>query len=194
MQPPQPITLVLQDMASGDKSALDRLVPFVYTELKRLAGNHLRQERSGHTLQPTALVHEAYFRLVDQDQLNYRGRSHFLAVAAQMMRRILIDHARSKNASKRGAGQAKFSLAEFMDAPIEVPAAMILVDDAISALEIYDKQKATLIEMRFFGGMTAEESAEALGLPVEKVRGQLRLAQAWLKRELNKTSAAAAGI
>src|SRR5271170_3132231 len=190
MQTSQPITVALQDLARGDKSALDRLMPYVYAELRGLAGNYLRHERQGHTLQPTALVHEAYFRLIDQELPDCKGRAHFLGVAAHVMRQILIDHARSRNAAKRGAGQANFSLDEFMDAPIERPTAMVMVDDAIQALDAYDARKAKLIEMRFFGGMTAEESAEVLDLPVEKVRGELRIAQAWLKRELDKKSAA----
>src|SRR5271170_53437 len=190
MLPSQPITLALQDLARGDKSALDRLIPYVYAELRKLASHYLRQEKPGHTLQPTALVHEAYFRLVDQISPVYHGRAHFLGVAAHVMRQILIDHARSRSAAKRGAGQPVFSLDEFMDSPIERPAAMIMVDDAIQALEVYDAPKAKLIEMRFFGGMTAEESAEVLGMPVEKVRGELRIAQAWLRRELDKNSVA----
>ncbi len=190
MQISLPITAALLDLARGDKSGLDRLMPYVYAEFRKLAGHYLRQERPGHTLQPTALVHEAYFRLVDQDLPDCNGRAHFLGVAAHVMRQILIDHARSRGAAKRGAGQAVFSLDEFIDAPIERPAAMVMVDDAIEALEVYDARKAKLIEMRFFGGMTAEESAEVLGLPVEKVRGELRIAQAWLRRELDKKSAA----
>ena len=190
MQTSQPITVALQDLARGDKTALDRLMPYVYAELRKVAGHYLRQERPGHTLQPTALVHEVYFRLVDQELPDCNGRAHFLGAAAHVMRQILIDHARSRGAAKRGAGQAKFSLDEFMDAPIERPAAMVMVDDAIQALDVYDGRKAKLIEMRFFGGMTAEESAEVLDLPVEKVRGELRIAQAWLKRELDKKSVA----
>jgi RNA polymerase sigma factor (TIGR02999 family) len=155
-----------------------------------LAGHYFRQEKPGHTLQPTALVHEAYFRLVDQELPNCNGRAHFLGVAAHVMRQILIDHARSRNAVKRGAGQAAFSLDEVMDAPFEGPAAVVMVGDAIQALEIQDARKAKLIEMRFFGGMTAEESAEVLGLPVEKIRGELRIAQAWLRRELDKNRVA----
>ena len=187
MQTSQPITVALQDLAHGDKTALDRLMPCVYAELRKLASHYLRQERPGHTLQPTALVHEAYFRLVDQNLPECRGRAHFLGVAAHVMREILIDHARSRGAAKRGAGQPVFSLDEIMDSPIEQPAAMIMVDDAIQALEVYDARKARLIEMRFFGGMTAEESAEALSIPVEKVRGKYALVRhgcgvSWTKR------------
>ena len=188
MQTSQPITTVLQDLARGDKSALDRLMPYVYAELKRVAGHYLRQERPEHTLQPTALVHEAYFRLVAQDHPDYQGRAHFLGVAAHIMRQILVDHARSRSAAKRGAGQANVSLDEFMDASIARPATIVMVEDAIKALEVHDARKARLIEMRFYGGMTAEESANVLNVPVEKVRGELRIAQAWLKRELGKKS------
>jgi RNA polymerase sigma-70 factor (ECF subfamily) len=181
----QPITLALQDLANGDKTALDRLLPQVYAELRKLAGYYLRQERVGHTLQPTALVHEAYFRLIDTSQPDFQGRSHFLGVASHVMRQILTDHARTRNAAKRGAGQVVFSLDEFMDAPVSGDSTVVRVDDALRALEDHDPLKGQLIEMRFFGGMTAEESANVLGLPLPKVRSELRIAQAWLKRELD---------
>jgi RNA polymerase sigma factor (TIGR02999 family) len=160
-------------------------MPMVYAELRKLAAHYLRQERKGHTLQPTALVHEAYFRLAGQNQPEFQNRSHFLGVAAHAMRQILIDHARTRNAAKRGGGQATFAIEEGVDAALERPSALIQVDDALQALEVHDPRKAQLIEMRFFGGMTAEESAEVLNLPVQKVRGELRIAQAWLKRELD---------
>jgi len=180
-----PITRMLQEFAGGDKSALDRLMPLVYAELRRLAEGYLRNERTGHTLQPTALVHEAYLRLVDQNHSDYQSRGHFLAVAAHVMRQILIDHARARNAGKRGSGQPGCQLDEAIDAAIERPPLMIAIDDALAALEQIDARKAKLIEMRFFGGLTAEESAGVLELPVEKVRGELRLAQAWLQRQLD---------
>jgi RNA polymerase sigma-70 factor (ECF subfamily) len=183
MQVSQPITSALHELAGGDATAIDRIMPLVYAELRGLAGHYLRQERGGHTLQPTALVHEAYFRLIGDNQPGYQNRAHFLGVAAHVMRQILIDHARKRNAGKRGGGQMVFSIDECMDSPIERPAALIQVDDALQALAIHDPQKAQLIEMRFFGGMTAEESAEVLQMPVEKVRSGLRIAQAWLKRE-----------
>ena len=185
IQVSQPITEALHDLSRGDSSAMDRVMPVVYAELRRLAGFYLRQEREGHTLQPTALVHEAYFRLIGENQPEYQNHAHFLGVAAHAMRQILIDHARTRNAAKRGGGQVVFSIDECMDAPLERPSALIQVDDALQALEQHDAQKAQLIEMRFFGGMTAEESAEVLGLPVQKVRGELRIAQAWLRRELD---------
>lgn len=181
----EPITSALHDLAKGEPSALDRVMPFVYDELRRLAGHYLRHERKEHTLQPTALVHEAYFRLIGQSQPEYQNRSHFLGVAAHAMRQILIDHARVKNAAKRGGGVAPFSIDEAFDSPLERPSMIIEVDDALKALEVHDALKAKLVEMRFFGGMTAEESADALGLPVQKVRGELRIAQAWLRRELD---------
>ena len=180
------VTLILKEFAAGDKSALERLIPLVYGELRKLADSYLRRERSGHTLQPTALVNEAYIRLVSQDQPDYRSRAHFMGIAARLMRQILTDHARSRNAEKRGAGQANFSLNEVMDTPIEQPLALIAVDDALQTLEKIDERKAKLVEMRFFGGLTAEDSAEVLGVPVEKVRAELRVAQAWLQRELDR--------
>jgi RNA polymerase sigma factor (TIGR02999 family) len=186
MQISQPVTLALQDLAKGDSTALDRLMPMVYAELRRLAGHYIRHERNGHTLQPTALVHEAYFRLVGDNQPDYQNRSHFLGVAAHAMRQILIDHARTRNAAKRGGGLVPFSIDECIDSPLERPSALIAVDDALQALEVHDAHKAKLIEMRFFGGMTAEETAEALNLPVAKIRSDLRIAQAWLKRELDQ--------
>ena len=181
---PDPITLLLKNLAGGDKGALDRLVPIVYPELRRLAGGYLRNERPGHTLQPTALVHEAYARLVKQDQPDYLSRNHFMAVAAQIMRQILVDHARSRNAGKRGGRAAKVPFDQAFSVATERPSMMIAIDDALSELAHKDALKCRLIEMRFFGGMTAEESAEVLELPVTAVRRHLRLAQAWLQREL----------
>jgi RNA polymerase sigma factor (TIGR02999 family) len=183
-----PITLILREFAAGDKAALDRLMPLVYAELRRLADSHLRRERPDHTLQPTALVHEAYIRLVGQEQPDYRSRAHFLGVAAHVMRQILVDHARSRSAGKRGGGQPPRSLDESIDAVVERPLAMIAVDDAMEALERTDARKAKLIEMRFFGGLTAEESADVVQLSVEKVRAELRVAQAWLQRELDRAA------
>jgi len=188
MSEDRPITLLLQAFASGDKMALNHLIPLVYSELRKIADGHLRNERPGHTLQPTALVHEAYARLVEQKQPDYRNRVHFLAVSAQVMRQILIDHARKKFAAKRGGSQPKYSLDEACDAAIEKPSLMIDLDDALKALEAHDALKARLIEMRFFGGLTAEESADVLEMPVNDVRRGLRIAQAWLQRELDRSA------
>jgi len=182
------VTLLLQDLAGGDKSALDGLIPLVYNELRKIADGYLRHERQGHTLQPTALVHELYARMLGQEQPGYRNRGHFLGIAAQVMRQILIDHARMKNAAKRGGGQQNFPINDACDAPMERPTLMIALDDAIQALERQDARKARLVEMRFFGGLTAEESADVLQLPVITVRRELRVAQAWLQRELDRSA------
>jgi RNA polymerase sigma factor (TIGR02999 family) len=181
---PGPVTQLLHEAAAGDTTALNRLIPLVYAELRRLAGGFLRGERPGHTLQPTALVHEAYVRLLQQNQRTYQNRAHFLGVAAHIMRQILIDHARARSSAKRGGGQATQLLDESADAAVEQPGLLLSVHDALEVLQQKDPRKARLIEMRFFGGMTAEESAEALAIPVEHVRADLRVAQAWLKREL----------
>ncbi len=183
-----PITALVHEYANGDKAALDRVLPLVYSELRRIARKHLRDERVGHTLQPTALVHEMYARLVGQTPPDVRDRIHFLSVAAGVMRQILIDHARTKYAQKRGGRQEKLSLNEAQDACMEKPAIMVRIDDALNELARHDPRKARLIEMRFFGGLTAEESAAVLGLPVNTVRRDLRVAQAWLQRELDQGS------
>jgi RNA polymerase sigma factor (TIGR02999 family) len=182
----EPITALLHEFASGDKSALDRLVPLLYPELRRLAQGYMRNERPGHTLQPTALVHEAYARLVKQEQPDYRNRAHFMGVAAQVMRQILIDHARTRDAEKRGGGAAKVSLEVAAGMPVGHPATIIAVNEALDQLARNDSLKAQLIEMRFFGGMSAEESAEVLKLSVAEVRRHLRVAQAWLQRALDQ--------
>ncbi|MGA2428135.1 MAG: ECF-type sigma factor [Candidatus Acidiferrum sp.] len=188
MSEDQPVTTLLRDFASGNKGALDRLIPLVYPELQRLARGYMRNERTGHTLQPTALVHEAYARLVQQDQPDYNSRAHFMGVAAHIMRQILIDHARASNAEKRGGKAAKVPLDEVTDPAAERPSAMIAIDDALRELERNDPLKAQLVEMRFFGGMTAEESAEVLKITADQVRRQLRVGQAWLQRALDRTS------
>jgi RNA polymerase sigma factor (TIGR02999 family) len=183
----EPIPALLEKFADGDKEALDRLMPLVYAELQRLASGYLRNERPGHTLQPTALVHEAYARLLKQDQPDYRSRAHFMGVAAQLMRQILIDHARTRNAAKRGGGQANFSITNAGQIPVDRPSILVAIDDALVELARKDALKARLIELRFFGGLTAEESAELLGMPVGEIRNHVRVALAWLQRELDRT-------
>jgi RNA polymerase sigma-70 factor, ECF subfamily len=180
------VTALLRKFAAGDKAAFDRLVPLVYAELHRIAAGQLRYERPGHTLQPTALVHEAYARLVGREQPDYASRAHFLGIAAQVMRKVLIDHARIKNAAKRGGGQEMLSIDEARDACVERPDVMIQLDDALNALERLDPRKARLVEMHYFGGLTGSECAEALSLDVSVVRRELRVAQAWLQRELER--------
>jgi RNA polymerase sigma-70 factor, ECF subfamily len=187
MSEDQPITTLLRDFAAGNKGALDRLIPLVYPELRRLARGYMRNERAGHTLQPTALVHEAYARLVQQNQPHYTSRAHFMGVAAHIMRQILIDHARASNAEKRGGKAAKVPFDEVTGMAAERPSAMIAIDDALKELERKDPVKAQLVEMRFFGGMTAEDSAEVLKITPAQVRRQLRVGQAWLQRALDPT-------
>ena len=182
---PQSVTLMLQKFAAGDKESLDRLMPLVYAELRRLASSFLSRESTGHTLQPTALVHEAYARMVGQRQPEFQSRAHFLSIAARVMRQILIDYARRRRADKRGSGMANMSLEEACGAAVERPAVMIALSDALEELEKKDARKARLVEMRYFGGLTLEESAEVMGITVESVRYELRLAQAWLHRALN---------
>src|SRR6516165_4887352 len=179
------ITVLVHRYASGDKAALNRLLPLIYTELRRIARRNLRDERPGHTLQPTALVHEMYARLAGQEPPELRDRVHFLSVAAHVMRQILIDHARTKYAQQRGGRQEKLSFDEAQSACMEKPAIMVRVDDALNQLSHNDPLKARLVEMRFFGGLTAEESATVLDLSPNVVRRELRVAQAWLQRELS---------
>jgi RNA polymerase sigma-70 factor (ECF subfamily) len=184
----EPITTLLHEVAAGNKNALDRLIPLVYPELQRLARGYMRNERTCHTLQPTALVHEAYARLVRQDQPDYNSRAHFMGVAAHIMRQILIDHARTSKAEKRGGEAAKVPFDEVTGLAVERPSAMIALDDALVELTRKDPVKARLVEMRFFGGMTAEDSAEVLKMTVAEVRRHLRVGQAWLQRELDRTA------
>jgi len=188
MQASSSLTQLLREVKEGDKDALDRLLPIAYRELRRIAESYLRRERPDHTLQPTALVHEAYLRLLAQDQPDFRDRSHFFGIAAQLMRQILVDHARTRNAGKRGGGAAKISLDDLNGASESDPALFLDLDRALTKLDARDARKARAVEMRFFAGLSAEESAEALGVSVETVRRDLRLAQAWLQRELSGTT------
>jgi len=185
MDSAQSITLILREFATGDKSALDRLMPLIYSELHKVANNHLRRLHGNLTLQPTALVHEAYVRMLERDQPDYQSRAHFFGIAAHLMRQILIDHARARTAAKRGGGAFSITLDEARDVAVNRAPSLIAVDDALQALEQRDPVRAKIVEMRFFGGLTAEESAAVLDLPVEKVRSHLRVAQAWLYRELS---------
>jgi RNA polymerase sigma-70 factor (ECF subfamily) len=183
----QSVTDLLNHVKHGDQVSVDQLVPLIYTELRRIASGCLRKERSGHTLQPTALVHEAYIRLIDQTQPDYQSRAHFFGIASQVMRQILVDHARSRNAAKRGGGVEKIPLdLENLSICTERPEQLLVLEDAMQALAQFDARKARLVEMRFFGGLTAEESAQIVELPVQTVRRELRVAQAWLKREIDR--------
>jgi RNA polymerase sigma factor (TIGR02999 family) len=180
----QSITVLLRELAGGERRAFDQLMPLVYGQLRRIAEAQLRRERPGHTLQPTALVHELYSRMIGREPVSFNDRAHFLAIAAQTMRKILIDHARARNAAKRNRGQEKVSIDQVGDVALQNPSILIALGDALDALGEQDSLMARLIELRYFGGLTLEESAVVVNLPVSEVRRELKLAQAWLRREL----------
>jgi len=177
-------TEFLRDLSSGDTSAADRLMPLVYTELRQIAQGCLRNERPGHTLQPTALVHEVFLKLVDQTRVNYRGRTHFLALSAQAMRRILVDHARAKARDKRGGGRPRIELDESLTVSARRDEDLLALDEALEKLAKLDPRQAKIVELRFFGGMTVEEVAEALDVSKRTVESEWTMVRAWLRREL----------
>jgi RNA polymerase sigma-70 factor (ECF subfamily) len=181
-----PVTQLLQDWRKGDKTALDQLVPIVYSELHKMAGHYLRKERAEHTLQPTALIHEAYLRLVGQDMPDWKSRTHFFGVAAHVMRQVLVDHARKHRASKRGGSRQKVTLEDAIVFSRDSAEDFLALDEALTALAQFDPRKCRVIELRFFAGMSVEEMAEELGISVATIGRDLRLAQAWLKREMSK--------
>lgn len=166
-------------------AALDRLLPLVHGELRRLAGRHMRHERAGHTLQASALVNEAYLRLIKVKQVQWQNRAHFFAMASRLMRRILVDAARAKAYQKRNAGRQKVSLDEAIAVAATPSQDFVALDDALNALEAVDPRKCKVVEMRFFGGMSVEETAVALHLSVGTIKQDWRLAKAWLARELD---------
>lgn len=174
---------MLSDWQNGDVLARDRLLPVVYSELRRLAASYLRRERMNHTLQPTALIHEAYVRLVEQKTPAFRGRSHFFGVAAQVMRQILVDSARAHRAGKRGGGD-RVSLDEATVFSPERPHAIVELDEGLGELANIDARKARVIEMRYFGGLSNADMAEALGVSVPTIVRDLRFAEAWLRQYL----------
>ena len=178
------ITALLDEWGRGDGRALDRLLPLVHAELRRIARRQLRRERAGHTLQPTALINEAYLRLVDQRQVDWRSRAHFFGVSAQVMRRILVDYARRRNANKRGDGIQCVSLDEAVKGPTANPIAVLELDLAIQRLHALDPNLATVVELRGFGGLTIEEAAQVLKVSPTTAKREWRTARAWLMREL----------
>ena len=180
---PESVTTLLARVNGGEQGAFDLLVPLVYHELHRIAEGYLRRESQNHTLQPTALVNEAYLRLVDYSGASYENRTHFYAIAARVMRQILVDHARARHAAKRGAA-VKLPLDERLDLAAERDKIVIALDDALNTLASEDDGKARMVEMRFFGGLTAGEIAQCTGEPLHIVRRELRTAQAWLRREI----------
>ena len=182
--PPSGVTELLRRWNSGDREAMDRLMPIVYDELRRLAAGYLKGERPGHTLQPTALVHEAYLRLVRQDRVEWQNRAHFFGIAASMMRRVLVDHARLRQAEKRDAGGFRLTLqlGEAFEAARDPE--LIELDQALGRLERLDADQARVVELRFFGGLTVEETAVVLGISTATVKREWRTAKAFLRDEM----------
>jgi RNA polymerase sigma factor (TIGR02999 family) len=176
----------LIDWNNGSREALDALLPLVYDELRRVAAGYLRRERPGQTLQGTALVHEAYLRLVDQTRVKWQNRAHFLGVAAQMIRRILVDQVRAKNAAKRGAGAMTLSLGESIEVAERRDVDLVLLDDALDELARFDPRQARIVELRYFTGLSIEETAEVIGVSPATVKREWAVARAWLFRELSR--------
>lgn len=178
------VTILLRAWKGGDRTALDRLVPLIYSELRRIAAHHLRKEPAARTLQPTALVHEAYLRLVADGSPDFTSRVHFLSVSCRVIRRILVENARARRASKRGSGEAPIPLDDSHHASPATADVVIALNDALSELELQDAALARIIELKYFGGLTAEESSGELGLTIHQVNWQLRMAHAWIRREM----------
>ncbi|MGH9908562.1 MAG: sigma-70 family RNA polymerase sigma factor [Pyrinomonadaceae bacterium] len=184
--PPEEVSQLLMDWRDGDQAALDKLIPVVHRELRRLAHHYMRQERAGHTLQTTALVNEAYMRLVDHKRMRWQNRAHFFAVSAQVMRRILVDHARGRRYAKRGGGARKVPLDEAAFVSEGRSGEVIAVDDALTELESWDPRKGKIVELRFFGGLNIEETAGVLKISPTTVQREWRAAKAWLHRALTE--------
>jgi len=184
--PQQSVTELLVGWGQGDKAALDELMPVVYQELRRLAQNYLSDERRGHTLQTTALVHEAYLRLVDQRSVNWQNRAQFFGVAAQMMRRILINHAVDRQAKKRQGYATKVSLDEAVSFFEQREVDLMALDEALNGLAALDAQQARIVELRFFAGLTIEEVAEVMGLSPATIKREWESAKLWLRRQLSR--------
>ena len=181
------LTGLLAAWSDGDASSLDRLIPVVYNELRRMAARYLRRERGDHTLQATALVHEAFLKLVDQRHVRWQNRAHFFAIAARLMRRVLVDHARERRYQKRGGDAQRVSLDEGLAIGPGQDEDLVALDEALSALGEVDPRKSRVVELRFFGGLSVEETAEALEVSPETVRRDWRLAKSWLLRRLGES-------
>src|SRR5437762_7628303 len=183
---PKDITQLLTDWNKGDRVALDKLMPLVYDELRHIASRHLRRCRPDNIIQTTVLVHEAFLRLVDQKNVSFQNRVHFFAVASKAIRQILINYAVARAAAKRSGGYNRLSISKAMDMAIEQEIDILALDDALKVLAAMDERKSEIIELRFFGGLTLEETAEALGISIAIVRREWKLARGWLLRELGK--------
>jgi RNA polymerase sigma-70 factor, ECF subfamily len=186
--PPQEVTQLLVDWGNGNQAALDRLMPVVYTELRQLAHRYMRRERPGHTMQTTALIHEAYLRLVDQNQVRWQHQAHFFGIAARLMRQILIEHARSHTRAKRGGGVGTISLDEAAVVSQMRAMELLALDDALERLAAIDPRKSRVVELRFFGGLSVEEAAIVLNIAPNTVLRDWRMAKAWLRREISHES------
>ena len=185
MAPDTPtLTQLLRRGREGDRTAIDQVMPLVYHELRRLAASYLRNQATGHTLQPTALVHEAYLRLVDRSLSDWKDRAHFFNLAATIMRQILVDHARAKVAAKRGGRQVRVAFSETLNYSDEKAGDLVALDDALKELAAFDERKARTIELRYFGGLNVDESAETLGVSSVTIGRETRYAEAWLRRKL----------
>ena len=184
MSSTQEVTQVLRELSDGHESAPERLMPLVYDELRKLAAGYLKSERTDHTLQATALVHEAYIRLVDWKNVSWQNRAHFFALAAQVMRRILVDHARARNAGKRGGAMTKLALEEAVSFPRQTEIDLLSLDESLKALAEFDPAQSRIVELRFFGGLTIEETAEIMGVAPATVKREWAMAKAWLHQRL----------
>lgn len=178
------VTRLLQRWSDGERSALDQLIPLVYEGLRRLAHERLRDERTGLSLNTTGLVHDAYLKLVDLRQARFRDRAHFLAMASRVMRRLLVDHARARHAAKRGGGDAPLELVEGLEISDERATVLTELDEALERLTVVDPRRSEILEQRYFGGLSLEETAEALGVSLATVKRDLRFARAWLAAEM----------
>ncbi|MBC7930810.1 MAG: sigma-70 family RNA polymerase sigma factor [Rubrivivax sp.] len=183
---PKQVTELLIEWREGDEAALDRLMPLVYEELRRMAAHYMRGEREGHTLQASALVNEAYLRLADHRNMQWEGRAHFFGVASQAMRRVLVDHARTRGYQKRGGGQEKIPLEDAAVVAAQPGSDIVALDEALKELARFDERKARIVELRYFGGLSVEETAEVLGVAPITVIRDWNTAKAWLLRELSK--------
>ena len=183
---PREVTQLLLDWSHGNQAALERLTPLVYEELHRLAHRHMRRERRSHTLQRSALVNEAYLRLIDQRNVHWQNRAHFFSIASRLMRRILVDHARSHTRAKRGGGALQVSLDEAAMVSQERAGELVALDDALTSLAAIDPRKCEVVELRFFGGMSVEETAEVLGVSPVTVKRDWSTAKAWLHRAIEE--------
>lgn len=184
-EPPENITQLLASYGRGNKESLDQLMPIVYDELRRQAARYLRREQAGHTLQTTALIHEAYVRLVDQRNMQWQNRAHFFGIAAQMMRRILVDHARSKKRVKRGGSEIRVTFDDVNVASKGQDLDVVALDEALERLAQIDEQQSRVVELRFFSGLSVEETAEVMGTSKSTVKRDWSMAKAWLHRELS---------